>query len=79
MGIEDGGEEQYQQYTKDDECECLVVAVIEHQQHEAKHYRRAYPNNLHTRSGAKAKDVRVVKGIAGTADAGPTTNEQEKV
>ena len=74
--IEDGGEEQEEQESVDDIGKAVVVAVVEQQDDESEHKRRPYPHYLHAGPGGEAEDIRLLVGVAGTAHAEPSEDQQ---
>lgn len=55
MRVEDGYKEQQQQQGVDDIGKGVVETVVEHEQHKAQDERRAYPYDLHTRTGGETE------------------------
>ena len=76
MGIEDGDEQEQEQRGIEHIGEGVVIAVVEHEEHESQADGRAYPHHLHARPGRQAEDVGVVERIARPADTHPSEDEE---
>ena len=76
MRIEYRGKEQKDEHAIDDVRERVVEPIIEHQDDEAKHDGRTNPDDLHTRTSAKAENIIVTIRVTGTTDTDPSKDEQ---
>ena len=79
MGIEYRDEQQQEQGGIEDIGKGVVETGVEHQQHKTQAHRRAYPYNLHSRTGVETEDVGIAIGIAGSTDAYPSEDQQSHV
>ena len=74
--VEDGGKEQQEQHTVDDDRERVEEARVHHQYDKTETDTRANPQDLHTRACVEREQIVVADGVARAAEALPSEEHQ---